>query len=125
MIASSPSHNQEIVTAALGKNRPNGEVQFAVLAGEIEKQSDAWGQLLLKLQQKNAGDIKEALSESVLAVQLMQSRLMKLSASAAVDCAGVKVTIASASSMMMKVGRDCVGLSADDDVRGRDCSADV
>lgn len=97
------------------------------MAGEIEKQSDAWGQLLLKLQQKNAGDIKEALSESVLAVQLMQSRLMKLSASAAVDCAGVKVAIASACSMMMKVGRDCIVLSADDDefVRGRDCSADV
>ena len=113
-MASSPSHSQDIVTAALGKNRPSGEVQFALLAGEIEKQSDAWGQLLLKLQQKNAGDIKDALSESVLAVQLMQSRLMKLSASAAVDCAGVKVAIASACSMMMKVGRDCFGLSADD-----------
>lgn len=109
LIASSPSHSQDIVTAALGKNRPNGEVQFAVLAGEIEKQSEAWGQLLLKLQQKNAGDVKDALSESVLAVQLMQSRLMKLSASAAVDCAGAKVAISSACSMMVKVGRTCVG----------------
>lgn len=99
----------------LGKNRPNGEVQFAVLAGEVEKQSDAWGQLLLKLQQQNVGDIKEALSESVLAVQLMQSRLMKLSASSAVDCAGVKVAIASACSMMVKVGRNCIWLSAADD----------
>jgi hypothetical protein len=83
--------------------QPDGQMRFAALASDIEKQSTEWNQLLLKLQQKNAGDVKDALSDSGLAVQLLQSRLTKLIGTAAADCASVQVAVATACSRMAKV----------------------
>jgi hypothetical protein len=111
----SPQLAHAIIAAALGSSGdtagsssaanapPDGQLLFAVLAEDIEKQSNEWGQLLLKLQQKNAGDVKDALSDSVLAVQLLQSRLTKMIGSAAADCTGVQVAVATACSRMTKV----------------------
>jgi hypothetical protein len=105
LINASASHAQDTITAALAASTgAHAENPFVVLAGDIDKQGESWGQLLQKLQQKNQGDIKDTLSESVLAVQLLQSRLTKLSANAAAECAGVQVAVASACSKMMKVG---------------------
>jgi hypothetical protein len=101
----SASHAQDTITAALQAGTgAHAENPFVILAGDIDKQGESWGQLLQKLQQKNPGDIKDTLSESVLAVQLLQSRLTKLSANAATECTGVQVAVASACSKMMKVG---------------------
>jgi hypothetical protein len=83
--------------------QPDGQMRFAALASDIEKQSTEWNQLLLKLQQKNAGDVKDALSDSGIAVQLLQSRLTKLIGTAAADCASVQVAVATACSRMAKV----------------------
>ena len=93
-------------TAACGSSsaaQPDGQLRFAVLAADIEKQSTEWSQLLLKLQQKNAGDVKDALADSGLAVQLLQSRLTKLIGTAAADCTSVQVAVATACSRMTKV----------------------
>ena len=83
--------------------QPDGQMRFAALASDIEKQSTEWNQLLLKLQQKNAGDVKDALADSGLAVQLLQSRLTKLIGTAAADCTSVQVAVATACSRMTKV----------------------
>jgi hypothetical protein len=108
MASASPVYAQDVLEAAISRGAedasPAGHMHFKVLAGEIEKLSNSWGQLLLRLQQKNSGDAIDTLSESVLAVQLMQSRLAKLSGLAAADGAKVTVSVASACSRMMKVG---------------------
>jgi hypothetical protein len=80
-----------------------GNLQFAALTCEIDSHCTEWFQLLLRLQQKNAGDAAGSLSESVLAVQLLQSRLSKLVGGALADCAGVQAAVAAAECRMMKV----------------------
>jgi hypothetical protein len=57
---------QDAITAALAKTGNDAcEFQFVGLAGEIEKQSESWGHLLLRLQQKHTGELRDSLSESV------------------------------------------------------------
>jgi hypothetical protein len=113
IVSSSPAYAQEALEAAISRAADDASVashlQFKVLAGEIDKLCNSWGQLLLRLPQKNAGDANEVLSDSILAVQLMQSRLTKLNGVAAADCAKVKVAVASACGRMMKVGEGVDG----------------
>ena len=68
-VSTSPVYAQEVLEAAISRGAddaiPAGHLHFKVLAGEIEKLSNSWGQLLLRLQQKNSGDAIDTLSESV------------------------------------------------------------
>jgi predicted Rossmann fold nucleotide-binding protein DprA/Smf involved in DNA uptake len=98
----------DIVAAAISSDSTAGsrlanELNLSVLAADIEQQSESWGHLLLRLRAKNTAVQTDILSESVLALQLTQSRLVKTSAALSSSCAAAKVAVAAACSRMVKV----------------------